>query len=102
MTQTDESEIPEPYRSAHKECSQHRQQLLASRWAGCFYCLQIFAPMTVRDWIDDDQTALCPVCGIDSVMPLTAEQFESEEFLPKMRAYWFAPTPEGPWKKSRN
>ena len=34
------------------------------------------------------KTALCPICSIDSVMPLTVEQFDSD-FLEQMHHYWF-------------
>lgn len=85
----EEPPIPEPYRSAHKESFRSREKLLASRWVGCFYCLMIFAPKSIKEWIDDDQTALCPICSIDSVLPLTAEQFDSD-FLEQMRRHWFA------------
>jgi hypothetical protein len=49
----------------------------------------IYAPKSVKKWIDGDQTALCPVCGIDSVIPLTAEQFDSD-FLEVMNRHYFA------------
>jgi len=79
-------DIPEPYRTAHRESSQHRQQILASEHVGCFYCLATdISPMAeIRDWIDKDQTALCPRCGIDSVIART-----DPEFLAMMRKYWF-------------
>lgn len=86
----DEAPIPELYLSAHKARFRCRPQLEASRWVGCFYCLMIFRAKSIREWIDDNQTALCPVCQVDSVMPLTAEQFDSD-FLPEMRRYWFTP-----------
>ena len=44
-----------------------------------------------RKWADEEQTAICPVCGIDSVLPLTEEQFNSD-FLEQMHHHWFALT----------
>lgn len=86
-------DIPEPYRSAHRESFRSREQLLASRWVGCFYCCMIFGPKSILEWVHGGKTALCPVCWVDSVLPLTAEQFDSE-FLLEMRKYWFAPAEE--------
>jgi NAD-dependent SIR2 family protein deacetylase len=37
-------------------------------WCGCFHCLQVFEATTVVDWIDDGETPLCPICGVDAVM----------------------------------
>jgi hypothetical protein len=63
--------IPEPYRSAHKDCgpgNDHRTRVLASKNVGCFYCLKIFSPAEIEEWTLDG-CALCPHCGIDSVLP---------------------------------
>lgn len=83
----DLNSIPEPYRSAHKDCSYHREKLLAGKRAGCFYCLAIFDPETVKAWTDDMQTAICPLCGIDSVLPDSPAL--AEEFLKRMHEEWF-------------
>jgi hypothetical protein len=37
-------------------------------WCGCFHCLQVFEATTVIDWVDDGETPLCPLCGVDAVM----------------------------------
>ena len=36
-----------------------------------FYCNRIFDAEKIHEWIDDEngQTAVCPFCGIDSVIP---------------------------------
>jgi hypothetical protein len=31
-------------------------------------CLATFKPAAIRVWVDDDQTALRPRCGIDSML----------------------------------
>jgi hypothetical protein len=74
---------------AHKFSIHNRQQVEVSEACGCFYCLAIFAPAEIDDWADDEDTALCPRCGIDSVIgsdcgvPITAD------FLGAMKARWF-------------
>lgn len=39
---------------------------------GCFYCKSIYPASKVNEWCDNDgrgdKTALCPKCGIDSVL----------------------------------
>jgi len=78
---------------AHKHSSYHREEIMHSEICGCFYCLAIFRPGEVTDWIDEKdsigQTALCPKCGIDSVMGSASGFPISQEFLEKMRRYWF-------------
>jgi len=46
----------------------NRARVLAATRCGCFYCQAVFPGDDVRDWVDDDRTALCPRCGIDSVL----------------------------------
>jgi hypothetical protein len=53
------------------DSSMHREQLLASEMAACYYCLSKFSPKTVVEWCDgeeQDQTAICPHCGVDAVV----------------------------------
>jgi hypothetical protein len=81
--------IPEPYKSAHKDCgsgNNHRERVLASEKVGCFYCLTIFAPAEIDEWTPGG-CALCPYCGIDSVLP-NSENL-TPEFLQEMKRYWF-------------
>jgi hypothetical protein len=78
---------------AHRHSSDHREELLASKHCGCFYCSSIFPPTAIEDWIGEGQgvgqTALCPVCGIDSVIGSASGYPITKEFLQRMEAYWF-------------
>lgn len=57
---------------------------------GCFYCLTIFSPSEIVEWIQDEkETAVCPYCGIDSVIGESAGYPITKEFLEKMQKYWF-------------
>lgn len=75
--------------SAHRLSIRHRTQLEASDRCGCFYCLAVFSPSEVVKWIDGDNTALCPTCGIDSVIGSASGLPITPEFLSKMHAHWF-------------
>lgn len=75
--------------NAHKASSNHRHILRDSKLCGCFYCLDIFDYKNIQDWCDDDNTALCPSCGIDSVIGSASGYLVSKEFLAKMHEYWF-------------
>lgn len=75
---------------AHKHSANHRAEIEASSLCGCFYCCATFKPAEIEEWVDDDRTALCPRCGIDSIIgdasgfPVTAV-----DFLERMSRYWF-------------
>ena len=78
---------------AHKHCSDHREEVIRSETCGCFYCLSIFQPNEIKEWIDRGegigQTAMCPKCGIDSVIGSSSSFPITKEFLEKMHSYWF-------------
>jgi len=77
---------------AHKKSSRHRAQIEASDKCGCFYCQKTFDPQKITDWVDNNDTALCPYCGIDSVIGNASGYAIEEVFLQKMHQYWFKRT----------
>ncbi len=86
--------FPYNVKVAHKHSSIHRIEILNSKTCGCFYCCKIFSPSEIEDWCDEDendegQTALCPKCGIDSVIGDLSGYEISKDFLAKMNKYWF-------------
>lgn len=76
-------------KEAHKASSHHRKLVQASEQCGCFHCLSVFKSGQVREWTDQGETALCPDCGIDSVLPAAAGYALSQEFLKAMERHWF-------------
>ena len=83
------TKIPD-YIAAHKFSSNHEEQLLHDNKCGCFYCLTIFNPQEIQEWIDDKLgTALCPYCLIDSVIGESSGYPITKEFLKLMHDYWF-------------
>jgi hypothetical protein len=77
---------------AHQHSRRHRQEIERSQLCGCFYCGAQFPPGRIERWLDDNDTAVCPECGIDSVIGSASGFPISNEFLQEMRRYWF----EGP------
>jgi hypothetical protein len=78
------------YIAAHRHSSRHRRQVQASERCGCFYCLAVFKPQTIEEWLDEgDGTAVCPKCGIDSVIGSAAGYPITREFLERMHRHWF-------------
>lgn len=80
---------------AHKFCSNHKPELEKDRMCGCFYCLKIFNPAEIKEWIVDDNpidrrgTALCPYCGIDSIIGESSGFPITRKFLEAMYERWF-------------
>lgn len=88
----------EDYIEAHKHSNNHMEQLKKDKVCGCFYCLKIFSPQEIEDWLisngesnlaDKYGTARCPYCSVDSVIGESSGYPITEEFLSKMNKYWF-------------
>ena len=77
------------YITAHEYCMFNRRLLEHDKRCGCFHCLKVFDTKEL-EWVDFDLTALCPYCGIDAVIGESAGYPLTEEFLKKMRDYWFS------------
>jgi hypothetical protein len=74
---------------AHRRSSNHRREVEASERCGCFCCLGIFSPQAIQDWVDEESTAICPGCGVDSVIGSASGFPIAREFLERMRRRWF-------------
>jgi wobble nucleotide-excising tRNase len=86
--------FPQDIRDAHKHSSGHRVEVQSSATCGCFSCCRRFEPSSINEWVDQDekgtgQTALCPFCGIDSVIGDKSGFPITNKFLAEMNRYWF-------------
>ncbi len=82
----------------HKLCTDNRTALSESKEAGCFYCEKIFDPRKkkIKEWAmtrtsKQADDALCPFCGIDSVLPGSRAKL-SVRLLALMYKRWFGRT----------
>ncbi len=77
---------------AHRHSAHHREELEQSDVCGCFYCCQTFTSTRIEEWLEEGAgTALCPHCGIDSVIG-SASGYPAREkaFLLAMHEHWFS------------
>ena len=75
---------------AYRFCNNNKPMLLKDKKCGCFYCLQVFDPSEISEWVSDqDGTAICPYCGVDSVIGEGSGYPITKEFLKRMRDHWF-------------
>jgi len=52
---------------------------------GCYHCIRTFSVEEVVEFTDQGTTALCPYCGMDSVLPGTVNKV----FLEKAYSMYF-------------
>ena len=90
----------ETIKDAHRLCATNRKLVRASKKCGCFHCEAVFAPSSIDEWIEETQgnysmapdpfTAVCPHCGIDSVLGDACQYPVTDPaFLHAMRIHWF-------------
>lgn len=56
------------FREMHMHSSKNRSEIENSRFCRCLCCLVEFSKKSIKEWTDNDQTAICPKCGVDSVI----------------------------------
>ncbi len=85
------------FKQIHDECGWHEEAIKKSKTCGCFYCLSIFPPSEIEEWIEESKdcprgsgrTAVCPKCNIDSVLPESEQYKITNKLLEVMNEEWF-------------
>jgi len=85
------------YQRLHDLCGWHEEAIRNSQLCGCFYCMEIFSPSAISEWVEESEdcprgpgkTAVCPKCGIDAVLPDSVEPKLTKELLKEMNQRWF-------------
>ena len=83
------------YIEAHRFSNNHMEMLKRDSVCGCFYRCRVFEPVEIEGWVIDDNpcdkdgTAMCPYCGIDSVIGASSGYPITQEFMEAMHSYWF-------------
>ncbi len=78
-------------RDEHHKSFKNFDMVKQSKVCGCFSCKKIFNASKVIDFVterDGQKTALCPYCGIDSVIQ-DANMEVTPELLNTMNREWF-------------
>jgi hypothetical protein len=67
----------------------NKENLKKSKTCGCYYCGAIYSPKQIKEYCDRGRTAICPFCGIDSVLP-SCEVELTKELLEEGYKRWFS------------
>lgn len=80
------------YKPYHNESLQNRTKLINADKCVCFYCGKRYNVSEIKEWIEDkmDDTAICPYCNIDSVIPVLINEKEiTDEIVQELYEYYF-------------
>ncbi len=54
----------------------NRHSIQRAEKCGCYFCIRVFDSKEVVEWRDNGNTAVCPNCEVDAVLPnVTDEKF---------------------------
>lgn len=79
--------LHEAVNMVHTLCIYNRKQILSKEYCSCFSCISRFNPSEIVEWTDENRTAICPKCQVDSLLP----GWVGTNFLQLMYSVWFEP-----------
>lgn len=81
--------VPAALRDAHARAFRSRGDVERATACRCFYCLKGFLPEHITEWVDNNETPLCPECGVDSVLSDTFAPVADDDFARRMHDAYF-------------
>ncbi len=52
-----------------KLSSRNRAEISKTSTCGCYFCIRFCDTRDIVEWADAGETALCPHCGVDALIP---------------------------------
>ena len=77
------------FKRLHAYSSHNKDLIAVSMKCYCFYCKEVVDAYEITDYADNGQTAICPRCGIDSIIPDSIEEGVDNSTISDMNEYWF-------------
>lgn len=74
---------------APKIAMRNKSALAFVNECACYHCVKIFSTREIKEWTDEDNTAICPYCQVDSVLPVQTLDDKDLQVLSKIHKYWF-------------
>jgi rRNA maturation endonuclease Nob1 len=73
---------------APKLALRNRKTLEQVTECACYNCYKIYDTKEVKDYTDMEETALCPYCGVDTVLPVNCHEDKNIQLLYDIHNYW--------------
>jgi hypothetical protein len=76
--------------SAYRFATRNKLIIKSSQICGCFFCYEIYTSDEVTNWMDNDETAICPKCGLGNVVIGSSSGLPiDKDYLSLVGAHWF-------------
>ena len=73
----------------HTYASHNKKLIEKSEKCYCFHCKNAFESTRIERYLVNEETALCPECGMDSIIPDSIDESIDENTILEMHDYWF-------------
>lgn len=73
----------------HDYSSKNKDLIEKSDKCYCFSCKKVMNSNEVTRYLAIENTALCPYCGIDAIIPDYIDEEINNELIEHMNKYWF-------------
>lgn len=78
------------YHLASKAAYANKKEIEVSTFCGCFFCCDSYNAYTVSEFTTRDESALCPKCGVDAVIPdKSGLKVTNAKLLLDLHKFWF-------------
>ena len=66
----------------------NRDMIALSQKCGCFHCLKEFERKDIKEWTDNNDTAVCPFCSNECVIGDACGYEINPQSLQNAHSYW--------------
>jgi hypothetical protein len=73
----------------HNHTFKNRSEIAKSVLCHCIYCKEASPSSHVDEWADEGETALCPKCGVDSMVGDASGYEMTVPLLSALQDFWF-------------
>lgn len=73
----------------HTYSSNNKRLIEKSSKCYCFHCKREMSSKEVTTYLSNEETALCPYCGIDAIIPDAINDELNDDIIDEMNKYWF-------------
>lgn len=73
----------------HTYASNNRELVERADKCYCFHCKSVFESSQIERYLNEEATAICPICSVDSVIPDSIDEKIDEAVISEMCDYWF-------------
>ena len=77
------------FKKLHTYSSHNKNLIDVSEKCYCFHCKSVIDAKDITEYSCEGQTALCPKCRIDAIIPDAIDEKINESIINEMNEYWF-------------